>query len=291
MAISLPFQSSFINKSGFCLDVPDHDFVVGKRLHLWRCEQNGIDTGSMLWNFFADGTIRTTNGLCLDNVDAKNVNGNDIQLQRCNGNSAQKWQTLPSGAIANVGTGSARCLNLNNNNLALNERIQLWDCNNADGSVQGGSQWSIGPPSRPASSRPSLVSTGTSFCVDTVANGGPRTAVDLFTCNSTPAQQWFFSPDGSIKNARGLCLDNTNGQLADGNPLQVFDCNGTPAQKWIHRQDGSLFNLQTQKCLDNDSGRLQNGNKLQMWTCQNGNKAQQWSLATNPECAPGSNIC
>ncbi|KAI9348247.1 ricin B lectin domain-containing protein [Zopfochytrium polystomum] len=290
MAFASPFgQPSFINKSGFCLDVPDHDFVAGKRLHLWRCEQSGIDTGSMLWEFHPDGTIRTSIGdLCLDNVDAKNVNGNGIQLQRCNGNPAQKWQTLPNGAIANVGTGGARCLNLNGNNLANNERVQLWDCNNADGS----NQWSIGPPTPSADLQiylPNLDVSGK--CVDTVANGGPRTAVDLFTCNLTPAQLWTFSPDGSVKNGRGLCLDNTNGQIANGNPVQVFDCNGTPAQKWIHRHDGSLFNLQTQKCLDNDSGRNVDGNKLQMWTCQSGNKAQQWIYAGQVICPPGAKVC
>ncbi|KAI9322083.1 ricin B lectin domain-containing protein [Zopfochytrium polystomum] len=266
-----------IYKGNFCLDVPNNDQSPGKLLHLWQCEQNGISTGSMLWTFHADGTITSTTGLCLDNVDAKNANGNGIQLQRCNGNSAQKWQPLANGALANVGTGNARCLNLNNNNLANNERIQLWDCNNADGSLQGGSQWSVGPPDQEAGATSFLAyRPNTNFALDTPANGPARTAVDLYTQNGTPAQQWTWFKDGSVRNGRGLCLDNTNGIIADGNPVQVFDCNQTPAQKWIYRNDGTIFNLQTQRCLDNDSGRQQNGNKVQMWTCQSGNAAQTW---------------
>ncbi|KAI9318280.1 ricin B lectin domain-containing protein [Zopfochytrium polystomum] len=265
--------ANLISKSGFCLDVPSNNQAPGQLLHLFQCN-NKAD--SMFWNFNPDGTITSTNGLCLDNVDAKNVNGNGIQLQKCNGNPAQKWQPLGSGAIANVGTSGARCLNLNNNNLANNERVQLWDCNNADGSVKGGSQWTIGEPLPDAGTTTFIAyHPNGGFALDNPFNGGRGTQVDLFD-SARAANVWTFNPDGTIRTPRGFCLDNTNGQLVDGNPVQVFDCNGTPAQKWIYRSDRTIFNLQSQRCLDNDSGRQQNGNKVQMWTCQNGNPSQTW---------------
>ena len=59
------------------------------------------------------------------------------------------------------------------------------------------------------------------------------TAVQLFDCNGTSAQNWTTRADGSILHpASGLCLDDVNGSQAAGDRLQLYGCNGTAAQRF-----------------------------------------------------------
>jgi hypothetical protein len=61
-------------------------------------------------------------------------------------------------------------------------------------------------------------------------------AVQLATCNGSPAQTWAPMPAASsgtlINPASGLCLDITGGSTAAGGKLQLNTCNGSGAQKW-----------------------------------------------------------
>jgi hypothetical protein len=69
-------------------------------------------------------------------------------------------------------------------------------------------------------------------CVDvasaSTANG---TAVQLWDCNGTNAQQWTVGTDGTIR-ALGKCMDVAAAGTADGTKVQLWDCNGTGAQQW-----------------------------------------------------------
>ncbi|MDT5026274.1 MAG: hypothetical protein QOE61_2700 [Micromonosporaceae bacterium] len=70
-------------------------------------------------------------------------------------------------------------------------------------------------------------------CVDVAAaNSANGTAVQLYACNGTAAQQWIAADDGTIR-ALGKCLDVTSGSTADGAKVQIWDCNGTGAQRWV----------------------------------------------------------
>ena len=69
-------------------------------------------------------------------------------------------------------------------------------------------------------------------CADVAgANSANGTAVQLYDCNGTGAQQWTTNADGSIQSL-GKCLDVTSASTADGTPIQLWDCNGSGAQKW-----------------------------------------------------------
>jgi hypothetical protein len=113
-------------------------------------------------------------------------------------------------------------------------------------------------------------------CVDVAgANNTNGTAVQLYDCNGTGAQQWTVGGDGSIQ-ALGKCLDVAGANPADGTKVQLWDCNGSAAQQWTVGSDGSIRALG--KCLDATNNSSANGTPLQIWTCA-GSPNQTWSTS------------
>ncbi|SDO22367.1 ricin-type beta-trefoil lectin domain protein [Actinacidiphila guanduensis] len=111
-------------------------------------------------------------------------------------------------------------------------------------------------------------------CVD-VAGGSSAngTAVQLYDCNGTAAQQWTAS--GSTLQALGKCLDVTGAGTANGTQVQLYDCNGTAAQSW-NRSGNELVNAGSGRCLDATGPSSANGTRLQIWDCT-GAANQQWT--------------
>jgi len=106
-------------------------------------------------------------------------------------------------------------------------------------------------------------------CVDVAgaasANG---TAIQLYDCNGSSAQQWTVgNTDGSIR-ALGKCMDVTAASTTNGAKIQLYDCNATGAQKWTV-SNGALVNTGSGKCLDVTGKSSANGARLQIWTCTN----------------------
>ncbi len=113
-------------------------------------------------------------------------------------------------------------------------------------------------------------------CVDVAgANSANGTAVQLYTCNGTGAQQWTVESDGSIR-ALGKCLDVAASGTADGTKVQLWACNGTGAQQWAANA-GRLVNPNSGKCLDAAGNSSANGTRLQIWACTGGAN-QAWKL-------------
>ncbi|MBN1171679.1 MAG: family 16 glycosylhydrolase [Micromonosporaceae bacterium] len=116
-------------------------------------------------------------------------------------------------------------------------------------------------------------------CVDvaaaSTANG---TAIQLYDCNGTNAQQWTIASDGSIR-ALGKCMDVTSGSTANGALVQLYDCNGTGAQQWAVSAAGDIVNIQANKCLDAKDVSSANGTRLQIWECSGGTN-QKWTVPT-----------
>jgi hypothetical protein len=114
-------------------------------------------------------------------------------------------------------------------------------------------------------------------CVDvagaSTANG---TAIQLFDCNGTGAQQWTIAANGSIQ-ALGKCLDVAAAGTANGTVTQLFDCNGTGAQQWTASANGALVNPASGRCLDATGVSSANGTRLQIWDCSGGAN-QRWTL-------------
>lgn len=63
-------------------------------------------------------------------------------------------------------------------------------------------------------------------CVDVAGAGSANgTAVQLYDCNGTAAQQWSNPGDGTLR-ALGKCLDVVDRGTADGAAVQLWDCSG-----------------------------------------------------------------
>ncbi|AVH60198.1 MULTISPECIES: chitinase [Streptomyces] len=114
-------------------------------------------------------------------------------------------------------------------------------------------------------------------CVDVAgANTANGTAVQMYDCNGTSAQQWTVGSDGTIR-ALGKCMDVTAAGTANGTKIQLYDCNGTGAQVWQRGSNDSLVNPAAGKCLDVTDWSSANGARLQIWSCA-GTANQQFQL-------------
>src|SRR5262249_16263105 len=84
-------------------------------------------------------------------------------------------------------------------------------------------------------------------CVDVAAANRPNgSAVQLYRCNPTTAQQWNISSDGTIR-ALGKCLDVTAAATTNGAKVQLYDCNGTGAQQWTVSAAHDIVNTAADK--------------------------------------------
>ena len=114
-------------------------------------------------------------------------------------------------------------------------------------------------------------------CVDiNAASSANGTAVQLYDCNSSNAQQWTIGADGTIRGL-GKCLDVNAAGTANGSLVQIYDCNGTGAQSWSAQSNGTLVNAGSGKCLDASGNASANGTRLQIWDCFAGAN-QRWTL-------------
>ncbi|WP_330461575.1 ThuA domain-containing protein [Streptomyces sp. NBC_00820] len=134
-----------------------------------------------------------------------------------------------------------------------------------------------GPVTPPPSDRTGPVRGYGGKCVDVAgASSANGTAVQLYDCNGTGAQNWTVAGDGSLR-ALGKCMDISSGGTANGAAVQLYDCNGTGAQRWQPGTAGSLVNPQSGKCLDATGPSSANGTRLQIWSCT-GAANQSWTL-------------
>jgi glucosylceramidase len=115
-------------------------------------------------------------------------------------------------------------------------------------------------------------------CVD-IAGGSSvdGTAVQLYTCNGTSAQQWSRPGDGTLR-ALGKCLDIKDHGTADGAQLQLWSCAGGANQQWTYTAGRDLVNPATGKCVDVTGNTSADGTRLQIWTCTGGAN-QKWNVA------------
>jgi glucosylceramidase len=112
-------------------------------------------------------------------------------------------------------------------------------------------------------------------CMDVAgANSANGTAVQLYDCNGSGAQQWTRS--GSAFQALGKCLDVVNGSTTNGAQVQLYDCNSSSAQQWQYTAGGDIVNTAANKCLDVTGNNSANGTRLQIWDCT-GAANQKWT--------------
>ena len=125
-------------------------------------------------------------------------------------------------------------------------------------------------------------------CID-VAGGSSAngTAVDLYDCNGTAAQQW--TATGGTLQALGKCLDVIDRSTADGAKLQLWDCTGGTNQQFTLNSSNDIVNSAANKCVDVTDHSTANGTPLQIWTCTGGSN-QKWSFGGGSTPPGGSGM-
>jgi GH18 family chitinase len=133
-----------------------------------------------------------------------------------------------------------------------------------------------GTPTEPGGRTGRITGVG-GKCVDVAgASSTNGTAVQLYDCNGSAAQNWTVATDGTVR-ALGKCLDVNAAGTANGSLVQLYDCNGTGAQAWQPQSDGTLRNPVAGRCLDAQNNSSANGTRLQLWDCFAGAN-QRWTL-------------
>ncbi|MFF4816089.1 ricin-type beta-trefoil lectin domain protein [Kitasatospora sp. NPDC001309] len=105
-------------------------------------------------------------------------------------------------------------------------------------------------------------------CVD--LNGGAAangTAIQLYDCNGSSAQQFSLGGDGTVRVLNG-CMAPANAGTGNGAQMEYRTCDGTAAQKWIPLANEVLYHPASGRCLDLPGGHTDNGTRLQLWDCQ-----------------------
>jgi hypothetical protein len=120
---------------------------------------------------------------------------------------------------------------------------------------------------------------GSPRCLDS----GIVTNAQLWTCSSSPYQQWTYSPRPAQRAIRGNapsgCLDDGAG--LNGSGVFLTSCNGSLHQKW-DLYGGLIVNAASGRCLDADLGTIGGqGTKVQVWDCSGGSN-QQWAFEFEP---------
>ena len=141
-------------------------------------------------------------------------------------------------------------------------------------------------PVSPATAATGAITGLAGKCVDVAgANSANGTAVQLYDCNGTGAQNWNVVGNGQIQ-ALGKCLDAASAGTANGTVIQLWDCNGTGAQNWTVSGANDIVNVASNRCLDVSGNSSANGTRLQLWDCSGGAN-QKWTAPGGGGTPPG----
>ncbi|WP_328550211.1 glycoside hydrolase family 27 protein [Streptomyces sp. NBC_00366] len=119
------------------------------------------------------------------------------------------------------GTGSGRCLDVDEASTAAGATTLIWDCHTAANQLW--TTWAGGE-----------IRVYGDKCLDASNQGTTNgTPVVIWPCNGQDNQKWTKQADGSIRNVNaGLCLDAKGAATANGTPAILWTCNGQNNQKW-----------------------------------------------------------
>ncbi|WP_041684974.1 glycoside hydrolase family 19 protein [Renibacterium salmoninarum] len=123
-------------------------------------------------------------------------------------------------------------------------------------------------------------------CIDAAAGKSDNgTAVQIYDCNGTNAQQITIGDDQSIR-MLGKCLDIVDRSTSNGGKVQLWDCANSANQKWAFSNASEIVNPAANRCLDAEGQKSDNGTRLMIWDCT-GNPNQKWTV--HPSGNPPSN--
>ena len=122
-----------------------------------------------------------------------------------------------------------------------------------------------------------ITETQTGKCIDDAGAGTSNgTAIQIYTCNGTDAQDWTVAPDHTLQVLTD-CMDVTDSGNVAGTKIQLHTCNGTDAEQWDQNSSGELVNPASGLCLTDNSNGATNKTQLELEACA-ATAGQVWSL-------------
>ncbi|MGJ6967337.1 ricin-type beta-trefoil lectin domain protein [Streptosporangium sp. G11] len=139
--------------------------------------------------------------------------------------------------------------------------------------------WSGTPSGNPGNPGGGVITGLGGKCMDVAgASSADGTAVQLYSCNGTTAQQWTRPGDGTLR-VLGKCLDVVDNGTANGSRLQLWSCFGGANQQWTYNPaTRDLVNPAANKCVDVTGNTSTDGARLQLWECTGGAN-QKWTVS------------
>ncbi|MEU9555585.1 RICIN domain-containing protein [Streptomyces fumanus] len=118
--------------------------------------------------------------------------------------------------------------------------------------------------------------------VDVTGNGANGSKIQVWECNGSSQQLWYWWDDYFLESARypGKCIDaDLNGGGANGTRLQLWDCNGSTQQQFFrYSNDLAIYNARFYNngntVVDRNATVPGNGAGVQLW--QKNYQSQQW---------------
>ena len=116
-------------------------------------------------------------------------------------------------------------------------------------------------------------------CLDARGNSSAnRTAVTIWSCNSSDGAQAFTFSNGELKHG-GKCV-NDQGNGGSGTKLILWTCNGASNEKWFHASSNGEYVLSLSShgflCVTDPGYSKTNGTQLIVSTCRNTSN-QHWT--------------
>ncbi|MDP9819058.1 beta-1,3-glucanase family protein [Spirilliplanes yamanashiensis] len=136
------------------------------------------------------------------------------------GNPPPPTNPPPAATSRVVSNWNNKCIDVSNWQFNDRQRLQVWDC--TDGTNQ---KWQFVD---------GTLRTENNKCMDVAdAATADGTAIQIYTCNGTAAQQFTLNGAGDLVNPMsGKCVDIAAWNPANGAPLHLWTCVGGANQKW-----------------------------------------------------------
>jgi len=264
----------------------------------WTVQNGGAASGTGPAGQIALGSIFGPIGAGCLTVNGPIADGTQVTSASCSAtNTLQQWNV--NGDTTITLANSDMCLDLTNGNTTTGNILQIWQC--FPGNVN--QQWiPLGPfPNDfeetgwlPGTTNIQFNLIDGEHCL-TASSNADGAPVILEECSfdggdNGQSQNWTltggnrfggFGAAAPITTYGGTkCLDLTNGDVTNGNVLQIWTCfAGNTNQQWSVSGNDESISLNAggpdRKCLDNTNGDLDSGNGIQIWDCVH-NDNQQW---------------
>lgn len=250
-----------------CIVVPSSTFADETRLQIADCDGTAAQAFSRNYETITIGP----NNSCIDVTDGNSQDGTPLQIYKCYPESEnQRFTRRIDGLIQ--WTKYNLCFNLADPNATDGAAIDLQTCDPS----QATQMWDFNVPSP----QPIRTSIDQNKCIDVPrASFNDGSKLQIYDCNGSDAQNWYFNGANITIGPSSLCMDLTEGADQPGTLAQIFESSNADAnQLFTPRSDGLIQWTGKDLCLDLSGGDTTNGSAIDFQICDPNQPSQHWNF-------------